>query len=153
MKTTPVLLLIAVCAIGTSIFAQPVSTPAYAWLEGNWHGDGFGGTSQEIWSQPDAEGRMMGVYRHYKADGSLHFYEFLVLDHKGMHVKHFTPALHAWEEREAYHTFKMIKHDPTSIEMEGLVFRRLSSSQLEIYLKTQNDKGEIRLDTIHMTRQ
>jgi len=41
----------------------------YAWIEGSWIGDGFGGTSEEVWSAPSEDGTIMGSYRHFTADG------------------------------------------------------------------------------------
>jgi len=127
--------------------------PAYAWLEGSWVGDGFGGTSEEVWSAPSADGTMMGVYRHHKGDGSLNFYEFLTLDAKGMHVKHFTPELKAWEEKEDYHTFEMISADEHSINMKGLTFELISTNEMRIELKMQDSEGTISTEIFSMRRQ
>ncbi len=127
--------------------------PAYAWLEGSWVGDGFGGTSEEVWSAPSADGTMMGVYRHHKGDGSLHFYEFLTLDSRGMHVKHFTPELTAWEEKEDYHTFEMISADDNTIEMKGLIFELINPDEMRIELKMQDSEGNISTEIFNMRRQ
>lgn len=132
---------------------SPLEPPAYAWLEGSWIGDGFGGTSEEVWSAPSADGTMMGVYRHHKGDGSLNFYEFLTLDSKGMHVKHFTPELKAWEEKEDYHTFEMISSDEKTIEMKGLTFELINPNEMTINLKMQDSEGNISTEVFHMRRQ
>ena len=96
----------------------------YSWLAGSWVGDGFGGTSEEVWSEPSEDGTMMGVYRHHKADGSLNFYEFIVLDKTGMRLKHFSPELKAWEDKEDHVTFEMVEFSKDKIAMKGLVFER-----------------------------
>lgn len=127
--------------------------PAYSWLEGSWKGDGFDGSSEEVWSSPSADGKMMGVYRHHKADGSLNFYEFLILDEEGIRLKHFTPQLIGWEEKSDYVTFEMIRYDENTIEMKGLTFKRISPDKMEIYLKLMDDNGEIRTETFHMVRK
>ena len=31
---------------------KPFDIEDYAWLAGHWTGDGFGGTSEEMWSKP-----------------------------------------------------------------------------------------------------
>src|SRR5687768_11650964 len=47
-----------------------------AWLRGAWEGEGLGGVSEEIWSEPRG-GVMMGMYRSLKQDQPV-FYEFLM---------------------------------------------------------------------------
>ncbi len=107
----------------------------YSWLVGSWVGDGFGGTSEEMWSPPSDDGTMMGVYRHHKGDGSLNFYEFLVLDETGLRLKHFTPDLVGWETKEDFVTFEMVDFSKDKIELKGLVFERKSENELEIRLR------------------
>ncbi len=107
----------------------------YSWLVGSWVGDGFGGVSEEMWSPPSEDGTMMGVYRHHKGDGSLNFYEFLVLDESGLKLKHFTPDLVGWETKEDFVTFEMVDYTKDKIELKGLVFERKSDSEMEIRLR------------------
>ena len=61
------------------VYAGEPDFDQLTWLAGHWRGDGFGGTTEEIWS-PAENGVMMGMFRHHKADGSLNFYEFLTID-------------------------------------------------------------------------
>ncbi|CAE7292101.1 unnamed protein product [Symbiodinium microadriaticum] len=127
--------------------------PAYVWLAGAWEGDGFGGQSEEIWSVPSADGKMMGAYRHHTGDGELNFYEFLVLDETGIQLKHFTPELISWEEKEDFVTFEMISYDEKTIEMKGLTFKLITPDQMEIYLKLKGNDGVVRTEVFHMTRR
>ena len=133
--------------------AQTSEQPAYAWLAGSWIGDGFGGQSEEMWSSPSVDGKMMGVYRHHTGEGALNFYEFLVLDEAGIHLKHFTPELVAWEEKEDFHTFEMISYDENTIEMKGLTFKLINPEQMEIYLKLKGSDGVVRTEVFHMNRR
>ena len=130
MKTLLTTLLICI-ALGVN--AQK-DNPSYAWLAGTWVGDGFGGTSEEVWSQPSEDGTMMGVYRHHKGDGSLNFYEFLTLDETGMKLKHFTPDLVSWEEKEDFVHFEVIEFTETKIVLKGLSFELKSENEMEIRL-------------------
>jgi hypothetical protein len=115
----------------------------YSWLAGSWIGDGFGGTSEEEWSPPSADGTMMGVYRHHKGDGTLNFYEFLVLDSTGLRLKHFSPDLVGWEAKEKFLTFELVAFTENKIELKGLVFERTSESTMEIRLRMRRgDKIE-----------
>lgn len=110
----------------------------YAWLAGTWTGDGFGGTSEEIWSAPSADGTMMGSFRHHKGDGSLNFYEFLVLDSTGMRLKHFNPDMASWEEKEDFVHFELIEFTENKIVLRGLVLERKSDTEMEIRLSMRN---------------
>lgn len=125
----------------------------YAWLAGSWVGDGFGGTSEEMWSPPSADGTMMGVYRHHKGDGSLNFYEFLILDKTGLRLKHFTPDLVGWETKEDYVTFEMVDFSPDKIELKGLVFERKSDNEMEIRLRLRMGDGEVKTEIFKMKRK
>lgn len=113
----------------------------YAWLQGEWVGDGFGGMSEEIWSAPSSDGSMMGAYRHYNADGSLNFYEFFVLDERGLRLKHFSPEMIGWEEKEKYLTFEMISFSKDKIVLKGLVYERKSENEMEIRLEMKTSDG------------
>ncbi len=124
----------------------------YQWLAGSWIGDGFGGTSEEMWSPPSAEGTMMGVYRHHKADGSLNFYEFLILDESGLRLKHFHPDLVGWETKENFVTFPMVSFTKDLIEMKGLVFERKSDNEMEIRLRLKYGE-EVRTEVFKMRRR
>lgn len=111
---------------------------AYAWLAGTWTGDGFGGTSEEMWSPPSADGTMMGVYRHHKGDGSLNFYEFMVMDSTGLKLKHFNPDMIGWETKEDFVHFKLIEFAENKIVLKGLVFELKSENEMEIRLDLKN---------------
>ncbi len=119
----------------------------YEWLVGSWKGDGFGGISEEVWSEP-VDGTMMGMYRHYK-DGKLNFYEFLLLDETGLRLKHFHPDLKGWEEKDDMVFFEMIESSPNKITMKGLTFEKKSDSLFIINLKMKRgDKIETEVFTM-----
>lgn len=130
------LLLTGIILLNVSAFSQE-SFP-YSWLSGTWTGDGFGGSSEEVWSAPSADGTMMGVYRHHKGDGSLNFYEFMVLDSTGIKLKHFTPEMVSWETKEDFVHFELIEFTEDKIILKGLVFERKSDSEMEIRLDLKN---------------
>ena len=125
----------------------------YAWLAGNWIGDGFGGTSEEIWTQPDASGTMIGNYRHHKGDGSINFYEFMVLDSTGLRLKHFNPDMMGWETKEDFVHFKFIEFTNDKIVLKGLVFERTSDQTMEIRLDMRMNDGSLRTEVFKMKRK
>jgi len=106
----------------------------YAWISGEWIGDGFGGTSEEVWSQPSADGTIMGTYRHHEGDGSLNFYEFFVLDSTGLKLKHFNANLTGWESKEDFVHFELIAFTKNKIILKGLIYELKSENEMEIYL-------------------
>ncbi|MEM7552084.1 MAG: DUF6265 family protein [Bacteroidota bacterium] len=134
-----------------NLLAQDTS-PDYAWLAGNWVGDGFGGTSEEMWSPPSEDGTMMGTYRHHNADGSLNFYEFMLLDESGLRLKHFSSDMEGWETKDKHLTFEMIDYSKDKIELKGLTFERISDTEMEIKLKMKSEGG-VRTEVFHMSRR
>ncbi len=128
------------------------NTPDYAWLAGNWVGDGFGGTSEELWSPPSEDGTMMGVYRHHKGDGSMNFYEFMVLDETGLKLKHFNPDMSGWETKEEFVTFEMVSFDKNSINLKGLTFEKKSDTEMEIRLRMKYGE-EVKTEVFNMKRR
>lgn len=96
---------------------------------------------------------MMGTYRHHDADGNLTFYEFLVLDSLGMHVKHFQPDLTAWEEKGEYHTFEMVRATENSLELQGLRIDYLAPDSMRLYLNMRQDDGTLHTEVFRMKRK
>lgn len=108
-----------------SAFAQ--NPEHFTWITGSWVGPGFGGTMEEVWSEPDENGTIMGMFKHYTQDGKITFYEFWTLDETGMKLRHFNPDMTAWEGKEDWVTFKMIETTPSKIVMDGFVYERIGS--------------------------
>jgi Domain of unknown function (DUF6265) len=122
----------------------------YDWIAGHWTGDGFGGTSEELWSPPQ-NGVMMGVYRHHDKDGKLVFYEFLTIDSTGMKLKHFNADMTAWETKEDMVHFELIEALPNKLVMKGLVMELKSKNEMDISLR-MNRSGKIETEVFHMKR-
>ena len=135
-----------------SFFTQAQEDVPYAWIEGFWVGDGFGGTSEEVWSAPSADGTIMGTFRHFKGDGSLNFYEFLVLDSTGVRLKHFNPDMTGWETKEDFVHFKAIEFTENMIILKGLTYELKSEGELEIRLDLTN-KGKKWTEVFTMKRR
>lgn len=136
-----------------SISITKETPPAdYSWLEGRWTGDGFGGTSEEVWSAPSEDGTMLGTYRHFKADGSANFYEFLVLDKTGLRLKHFNPDMSGWETKEDYVTFEMIKTSEGLVELKGLIYEKVDENTMKIRLKMKYGE-EVKTEVFTMTKE
>ena len=121
-----------------------------AWLAGHWIGDGFGGTSEELWTKP-VDGVMMGMFRLHDKDGKLVFYEFLTLDDKGLTLKHFHPDLKGWETKDEVVTFNMVETPPGKIILKGLRFEKKSETEMHISLSLRRGDA-IETEVFHMKR-
>jgi len=99
-----------------------VSIDQFSWLTGHWVGDGFGGVSEEVWSQP-TEGAMIGTYRHM-SDGKNNFYEFMQINEENgsikLRLKHFNADMKGWEEKEDFVDFQFISVDKNKAIFKGL---------------------------------
>ena len=136
--------------------AEPAQTAVdmeqLGWLEGRWVGEGLGATAEEIWSSP-ADGTMMGVFRLIQADGSVSFYELLLIDATGLKLKHFNADLTAWETKDEMLHFKFAAQTPTSLTLNGLKFESPTPDTLIIELTMQGADGSRRIETFDMQRQ
>lgn len=142
-------LVISLCS-----FSSPaqVNTPPYTWIAGTWIGDGFGGISEEVWSDPASDGTVMGMFRHLSKEGQINFYEFFVLDNTGLKLKHFHPDMKGWETQEDYVFFKLIEFTKNKIILEGLTYELKSENELEIQLVLE-ENGKTWTEVFTMTRQ
>jgi len=135
--------------------ARPAATLAdMAWLIGRWKGTGLGGVSEEIWAEP-VGGVMMGMYR-LVINGKPSFYEFMHLSEEQgslvLKLKHFNPDLTAWEEKDRFVAFPLVKLGEKEALFSGLTFRLLADEKLEIFLALQQD-GKVREERFDLERQ
>lgn len=111
------------------------------WMTGIWQGDGFGGTSEEVWS-PLYKGEMVGTYRHFNQKHQLTFYEFFRLSKKGLHLKHFSPDFKGWESKEKFVTFVFEKATANSLAFRGIKYLKKDKNTLVVIVKMQQ-KGKV----------
>lgn len=125
-----------------------------AWLAGRWTGDGLGGSTEEIWSEPLA-GVMVGTFRLIR-DGKTVFYEFLTLGVTGqglsMRLKHFNPDMTGWEEKDKFVEFRHVATKEGVVQFEGLTFQRDGADALTIFLALRSKDGTLREETFRMMR-
>ena len=106
------------------------------WLSGRWEGEAFGGTIEEVWSEPSG-GAMVGYFRLVR-DGKPAFYEIMTLiESQGsveMRLKHVNPDMTGWEEKNDFVTFRLVRQDATGAYFDGLTFRRAGDDRIEAFL-------------------
>lgn len=86
------------------------SIDEFGWLVGHWQGHVEDDPVELAWSSPGG-GAICGFFRWVHA-GKVSVYEFIELgpDRTGaisMRLKHFTAGLIAWEDKDAFITFKL----------------------------------------------
>ncbi len=133
----------------------PATIDDMKWLAGTWRGKGMGGEVEEIWSEPQA-GVMMGMFR-FVQEGKLQMLELMTLSEKegviSLKVKHFSPDMVAWEEKEKFVEFPWIEKDDKGYYFEGITFAP-DQNRLAIYVAMKGKEGkidEIRFDFERVT--
>lgn len=116
-----------------------------SWMVGSWSGEAFGDKFEEVWNPPSA-GSMVGMFKLLQGDG-VAFYELVLLvEEEGslsLKVKHFNEDFTAWEDKEDYVTFRLVKVEEDAVHFSGLSFHRVSDDLMHGYL-AMNYNGEIR---------
>lgn len=120
------------------------------WLVGSWEGTAFGAQFEEVWNPPSA-GSMVGMFKVIR-DDAVDFYELMLLveeeDSLSLKVKHFSPEFVAWETKEDYVDFRLVRIDEDAIHFSGLSFYRRGDDAIEGFIAMRSAAGvrEERLD-------
>lgn len=136
--------------IGIALSAQNTST--CTWLTGTWSGPGFGGTFEETWSEPDANGILMGMFRYTDSAGAVQFYEYWLLDSTGMKLKHFNPDFVGWEEKAGFVEFDMISVTDRKVSLNGLSYELLPTGEMEIRLRMKHG-SDVKTEVFLLTKR
>jgi hypothetical protein len=115
------------------------------WISGTWHGEAFGGQTEEIWSEPSC-GSMMASFKLIN-DGKVTFYEIEIIREVEnsliLQLKHFGPNLKGWETKDETVDFPLIKITETKVVFEGMTFEKVSKNEMNIFVDiTEKDKTE-----------
>ena len=121
---------------------RPAATLAdVGWLVGSWTGEAFGDTFEEVWNPPSV-GSMVGMFKLLKGN-AVAFYELLLLvEEEGslsLKVKHFNDDFSAWEEKEDYVDFRLVRIEEDAIHFSGISFYRVDDDEMHAYLVLHDD--------------
>lgn len=103
----------------------PLTVDDLAWIEGRWSGQLGSSTIEEHWSGVDG-GTIIGMFRLVsgKKEGAnrIGLYEFWAVE-PGEHgpelrMRHFSPGLTAWEEKDAPLVFQLVTHGERTVTWE-----------------------------------
>ena len=110
-----------------------------AWMKGYWKGTGLGGTCDELWL-PGSDSSMHGIFRLEK-DGSIQFTEYMVMtESEGtltLKLKHYSGDLTAWEEKDKWVEFRLVKLEDSTAYFSGLTYKR-TGNELYVWLRLKS---------------
>ena len=124
---------VEVRSLGATGVSPAAKIEQLSWLSGYWEGEGLGGKAVENIA-PQADGQMMGAFYSLKGDGTLNFYEFYVFAEVGdtlsLRIKHFSPALVGWEEKDKFVEFPLVAIEPETVYFDGITFTMTGPDQM-----------------------
>lgn len=116
-----------------------------AWISGTWHGEAFGGQTEEIWSQP-TNGSMMATFK-LMVDGNVQFYEIEIIREVEnsllLQLKHFSNDLKGWETKDQTVDFPLKYITKNKVVFEGMTFERLSDTEMTVYVDMKEKDGSV----------
>ncbi|WP_431106923.1 DUF6265 family protein [Winogradskyella poriferorum] len=139
-----------VLAIGLNTYSQEkkILEPKLeniAWIAGTWHGEAFGGITEEIWSEPSG-GSMMATFKLI-VDEKVQFYEIEVIreieDSLILQLKHFGSDLKGWETKDETVDFPLREITENKVVFEGMTFEKVSSNEMNVYVDIKNENGTV----------
>lgn len=115
-----------------------------AWLTGAWQGTAFGSQFEEVWN-PASAGSMVGMWKLFDDEKGVSFYELMLLKEEGeglvLLVKHFTADFIAWEEKDDFVKFRLVKVEDDAVHFSGLSFYRRDQDHIDGYIVMNHKDG------------
>jgi len=116
-----------------------------AWLVGSWQGNAFGSQFEEVWN-PASAGSMMGMWKLYDEEKGVSFYELMILKEEDqglvLLVKHFSADFTAWEEKNDFIKFRLVKVEEQAVHFSGLSFYQNGENQIDGYIVMNHKDGK-----------
>jgi hypothetical protein len=114
-----------------------------SWMSGAWKGDGLGGAVEEVWSDPSV-GTMVGMFKLMR-EGKPTMYELeLIVEEEGSltwKVRHFGSDFTAWEEKDEFVSFPLVKLTEDGAYFNGLTVLKNGEDGLSVYLAMPTEDG------------
>lgn len=96
---------------------------------------------------------MVGMFRLVK-DGKAIFYELMTILEENnslvMKLKHFSPDLNGWEEKNASQNFPLVKVGSNEALFNTLSYRKLDNGSLQILVVLKQKSGEMAEEEFHL---
>ncbi len=126
-----------------------------AWMAGSWSGEAFDDVFEEVWNPPSA-GSMIGLFKLLK-NNQVVFYELLLISEEegslSLKVKHFNDDFTAWEEKEDFVRFRLVKIEENAVHFSGLSFYRINDNEMHGYLVLRNEEKSWEEELIYRRRE
>lgn len=123
----------------------PAKLENIRWISGNWKGEAFGGQTEENWSEPSG-GSMMATFKLIE-NNKVVFYEIEIIREVEnsliLQLKHFGNDLKGWEEKDKTIDFPLKEITENKVVFEGMVFEKISTNEMNIYVDIKQDDGRI----------
>lgn len=125
-----------------------------SWITGNWKGNAFDGIVEENWSEPSG-GSMMATFKLI-VDNKVVFYELEIIREINntlvLQLKHFNSDLVGWETKEETIDFPLIELTENKAVFEGMIFERISATQMNVSVDLKQKDGSIKTLTIEYSK-
>jgi hypothetical protein len=116
-----------------------------AWITGTWHGEAFGGITEEIWSEPSGHS-MMASFK-LLIDGKVSFYELEIIREVEnsliLQLKHFNYDLKGWETKNETVDFPLVEITANKVTFDGMIFEKINDKEMNIYVDIHNKNGSV----------
>ena len=140
-----ILLLLCLCSLSCQSQQLEPKLENIAWISGTWHGEAFGGQTEEIWSEPSGDS-MMATFKLIN-DGKVSFYEIEIIreieNSLILQLKHFNNDLKGWETKDETVDFPLIEITQKRVVFEGMIFEKISDMEMNVYVDIHNEDGSI----------
>ncbi|MCT4629947.1 DUF6265 family protein [Winogradskyella sp.] len=111
------------------------------WISGTWHGEAFGGITEEIWSEP-SNGSMMATFK-LSVDGKVQFYEIEIIHEVEnslvLQLKHFNNDLKGWETKDETVDFPLKYITEDKVVFEGMTFEKVNENEMNVYVDIKEE--------------
>ena len=115
-----------------------------AWLVGSWQGTAFGSQFEEVWN-PASAGSMVGMWKLFDEKKGVNFYELMLIKQDGdslvLLVKHFSANFIAWEKKDVFVKFRLVKTEEKAVHFSGLSFYYQSKDKIDGYIVMNHKDG------------
>ncbi len=140
--------------LAKDIKGEPANVTDMGWMNGEWEGNALGGSVKEVWTVTDG-GVMMGMFILVK-ENKPSFYEFMTFSIENgqlfLKLKHFTPDLVGWEDKDKTVDFRFIKRDRDRYYFHGLTFEKKGANGLNLYLALTKDGTSFNEEVFRLRR-
>lgn len=114
-----------------------------SWISGYWRGEAFGGTTEEIWSDPLGNSMMFSF--KLVVDNEIQFYEVGGITENNntllLQLKHFHGDFKGWEKKDETIDFKLVKVEKDRVYFDEFTFEKISDNEINLYVVVHNKDG------------